>query len=1392
MKSGRNNVKKVSGDCLGVRFGYTNDIDIGTYGLHRVNEVNDNITIKKNHTVSSPAMGPQDGERCIVCHRFKDCPGHSGEIQTGALYVKPELVKVVIGVLRHVCPYCHNLVASSNKCVVCKTERPQVNHLYDSHFNISTPNINKSIQLDTGKKLHDYMMTTDWSSLMMALKISTPSISPNFTIDNLFSSIVIVLPNKFRHHRVTAKNKTMPSEDTKKLMKIVNIDGGTSTANAVSAINTITDYFEVAVEDDDANKTSSQEMPGKFGGIRRNMGGRTTNGVARIVATSDTTQGLLNVGLNANTANLLKMAIYITNDNVDEIRKIFMFDERVRKNASVERNGRIYILDQDRLSDIMIREGDIVHMPLNNERSTYLVTSRHPIIEENSMSCMKCTVDGNKTSGIGQSPASQEKEKGDFDGDETGCTKSRYEADANASYILMNNANTIFSTKHPGIVSGITEEAVTGLLALSISKATLSFFKFSTFFYNCHVRLYYEDKDEYSCKDIITAIILESAINIDVNLYGAGSREAAAFGMKASNLVVKDGIFVSGLLTISSIITAQTSLINTIAQVAGVDITTLTNIINALNMIGLYASAFFGFGDTLDTMLSKGHGYDLNKSMNLATLCKTEDFINALNMKHSIFTESDSDVSALTRVCTPNTSYMENYFKNLYGVTTDSGDVFNNFVFNDLGGVGTNAQHAFSTLGYGSLTITSGNFIGYGLRYGRMTLFNKIGELDAVTKGLHISNLCIGTTPKEQLIEHSVASYSFVIRNRQVIPAGTTLNGGKAFQENRIISQLDVDIKDGNVAIGRTFGVAGLNPSRCRYADLYKTISIRLMAIDFKGSKYLNDTYNDAYELVKLKADNLKSMDIYDHGSRQLIFWDKSTILNRVIVDVDDGFEAVRGEGKDESDILALYEQFIKSLYGFKGNPVPFSWSRVISFIIVRFITDFPPFEAVKYSYSVVRLYFDKVKIAFHECSFHRGTFIGDKVVGATLVDTIQQQLDAHKKPGVKIERSILKNVLGPEITNEESKMYVTLKEEVSDEDAQLLVKGMKWVRIMDVLDRQSGGIKYNDGSDPKFNHAISQYVAQTNEVVEITTYYECVFKTFDMALNNVSALSIYAALKELNNTGIDIRGKKGGMTQTKVIPLLVNYDKLVVCIAFEHETENEKGSGINLTAATSFSTSGDVSHEVVDKIEVTKSVARNSITNRLVEKVANITVSGIVNILAAKLLISKSGIRYVVLNGFNMEAVSNLSEIDPDTILSDNIYQSARYVGLMGACNMASAAASFSFATSDPSFVDSLVVSRFAHGGIPTPMSRHGSKNAQPDSILKHIMFHPPFESAANGAIRDVVDYTNSSLIESLMIGKLPKIGTNSIEFGIDINKIVKDNKKKMDFNYVKNLFKK
>ena len=146
-----------------------------------------------------------------------------------------------------------------------------------------------------------------------------------------------------------------------------------------------------------------------------------------------------------------------------------------------------------------------------------------------------------------------------------------------------------------------------------------------------------------------------------------------------------------------------------------------------------------------------------------------------------------------------------------------------------------------------------------------------------------------------------------------------------------------------------------------------------------------------------------------------------------------------------------------------------------------------------------------------------------------------------------------------------------------------------------------------------------------------------------------------------------------------------------------------------------------------------------------------------------------------LITTGINVESIRNLSGIDFDNMLCNSIIQTYMYYGVEAARTCLIESLNHVFADQGV-FLNychfSLLIDYMTHQGILIAMTRHGINKLETD-VLSRASFEDTVPILVNAAVFGEKD-TLRSVSSSIMVGKVPKVGTGICRLKVDVDKFL------------------
>lgn len=370
---------------------------------------------------------------CKTCWNKKDlCPGHFGHIELPYPVLSPIYKKEIIKWLKIICFKCgYPIIPIINKKDIYGNSSIDTTNILNEYVKLTRNSVNKYVKCIHCDEKHPYVYKDSKDHLKIMIKTETDERRLyNNEIEDIFSKItdetVILLgksidshPNKFILKQIKVPPVTV-RPDIKK------IKGGRSNNNDLTTIlkniinlldkvpkiltkeliqkheiqlDNIEMHYSALIKDSPAGNTNklqtntgsslmslSSRLPKKTGRIRKNILGKRTTYMARSVITGDNNIKINEVGVPISIAKNIQVPEVVQHYNKDKLEIYFKNRDKVYPGCSriIKKNtGTEYYLGTEN-NNIVLEEGDIIYRDLID--GDYVAMNRAPSLLFSSIS----------------------------------------------------------------------------------------------------------------------------------------------------------------------------------------------------------------------------------------------------------------------------------------------------------------------------------------------------------------------------------------------------------------------------------------------------------------------------------------------------------------------------------------------------------------------------------------------------------------------------------------------------------------------------------------------------------------------------------------------------------------------------------------------------------------------------------------------------------------------------------------------------------------------------------------------------------------------------------------------------------------------------------------------
>ena len=456
------------------------------------------------------------GLRCKTCGgRVKTCPGHFGHIELVRPVVHPEFAKTIYSLLQSTCYSCHRVLLTGQQTedikntiksiVVAEDATAVLTNIEEEDNRLQLLKKLKSVKkcpycgttqrklklerptffyIDTNKLKPDEMR--DWLSKISDDDLKVLGIDPVATRPEWFVITVLLVPPVNVRPSITLESGERSEDDlTHKLVDIMRINQRLEQDIDAGAPQIIIDdlwellQYQVTTYFNNETpgipvarhrstrplKTLAQRLKGKEGRLRYNLSGKRVNFSARTVVSPDASLTINQVGIPLRIAENLTIPIYVTQWNIEHVKKYLESKEYPTVLNVITKEGiRKRLTDTNREEMLKgLQPGYIIERQLVD--GDIGLMNRQPTLHRLSVMAHMVKVLPGRTMRIHVSTCFPY--NADFDGDEMNFhLPQSLEAQAEARY-LMQPKDLILSPRDGKPIMSIEEDEIIGMFFLT-------------------------------------------------------------------------------------------------------------------------------------------------------------------------------------------------------------------------------------------------------------------------------------------------------------------------------------------------------------------------------------------------------------------------------------------------------------------------------------------------------------------------------------------------------------------------------------------------------------------------------------------------------------------------------------------------------------------------------------------------------------------------------------------------------------------------------------------------------------------------------------------------------------------------------------------------------------
>lgn len=525
--------------------------------------------------VMDPRMGVIDpGMRCKTCgSRIGSCNGHFGFIELARPVVHVRYAKVIYMLLRATCEECHEPLATDeeladfskplyelylkkrSKCPHCEAEQKKVKKERPHNFKLGGQNINpvqirewfEGISDETVEKFGLGGGRPEWLILTL-LPVPPVSMRPSITLESGQRSeddLTHKLVDLVRINQRLSDNIDIGAPDfiIEDLWELLQYHVSTFFDNNLSGVP------QARHRSGRALKTLAQRLKGKQGRFRNNLAGKRVNFSSRTVISPDPNISINEVGVPYEIARDLTIPVKVTDNNIDELKKII-------KRGSKGHGGANYLIHPDgskkkiskKNSDMIaeqLEKGYIVERHLHD--GDIVLFNRQPSLHRMSIMAFRVRVMPWRTFRLNLCVC--DPFNADFDGDEMNLhVPQTEEARAEAEELMLAQEN-MRSPRFGGPILGCIQDHISGLYLLTSDNTTFRKKKAQQLLKEIDIEHVF-DADIVSGKEIFSQLVPDSLnlrfesesgkeVIIEEGILKQGQIDEAAVGAFAGHVTEK-------------------------------------------------------------------------------------------------------------------------------------------------------------------------------------------------------------------------------------------------------------------------------------------------------------------------------------------------------------------------------------------------------------------------------------------------------------------------------------------------------------------------------------------------------------------------------------------------------------------------------------------------------------------------------------------------------------------------------------------------------------------------------------------------------------------------------------------------------------------------------------
>lgn len=519
---------------------------------------------------------------CVTCgHNHHQCPGHFGYYNIGIPVMQPIVQEDIIKWLKIVCLKCGTLLIDPNKvadkaprqrlqfaatlqtsykiCPECGEVHPKVKTNDDNIFFITIVKSNLSSEVMKWNDIWPILQKISNETCTL-MGVSVNSHPRKYYITSMLVPPITIRPN-FKNHVTNKSHRTSPLLDFEKHIIRKSKMRGTEEQNDKNALfinRCVYDMIrggsqkrgEVRIQNVIAGSTNDaliKSLGGKKGRIRNFlMGHRGFNG-ARVTISGNATLHLDQVGIPQYVVQTLLFSEVVRDYNKDKIWN-YIQEGRCPRIKKANTNKE-HVIDQLNRDSFILEHGDVIYRHIVD--GDFVNFNRQPSLKESAIGAHTAVGFQNDTQNTFQINVGVcANYNADFDGDQmllkvlTSCRSV-----AEAKYITSVH-RWLLSQQSAQAVNGQIQDAVVGSALLTKSGTKLDKLHAMRLFARTGITNINFDKEEYTGREIISLLLKRTPISYRTKptYYKESYKPYIDYNEEDISVVIEKGIVKSGIL----------------------------------------------------------------------------------------------------------------------------------------------------------------------------------------------------------------------------------------------------------------------------------------------------------------------------------------------------------------------------------------------------------------------------------------------------------------------------------------------------------------------------------------------------------------------------------------------------------------------------------------------------------------------------------------------------------------------------------------------------------------------------------------------------------------------------------------------------------------------------